>query len=201
MAQAENIVGNAAQSHPSNRWTEIHFSYQPTLTSEYCAIRELHARRFGIGLEFIFMSAAVVVFALIVVFAAVLLGENGWLALAKEGMGWWLLPGMLAAALPALQCGQVLVRRLTQPSSKEKLTFSINTREIAVRGETIRSYIPWSAVSSVLETREYYHVYSVSRLVFSISKKAMGRAACEQMTLLIGWIFEKRTNSLETVAG
>ena len=136
----EAVSRNAAtiQGAHSRRWTEIHFSYQPTFESDYRAVRELYARRWGMGLEFLFMCAAVVVFALIVVFAAVLLGERGWLAVAKEGMSWWLLPGILAAILPTIQAGQVLLRRWSHPSCCEKLTFSINSREISVKGQTIQ---------------------------------------------------------------
>jgi hypothetical protein len=200
MEQQQSIgLSKAAEQSRSKRWIEIHFSYLPTFTYEYCAMRELHAKRWGIGLEFLFMSAAVLVFALIVVFAAVLLGERGWLAVAKEGIGWWLLPGILASVLPALQGGQVFLRRLSSPSSREKLTFSINTREIAVRGETIRSYLPWEAVSKVSETSDFFHVYSASRLAYSISKKAMGPAACDEFRRLVYSLFGERAAAGESM--
>ena len=144
------------------------------------------------------MCAAVVIFVLIVVFAAVLLGEHGWLAVAREGIGWWLLPGILAAFLPGLQALHVLIRRWSNPNAREKLTFSINVREISVRGETVRSYIPWSAVSRVMETQEFFHVYSASRLVFSISKKATGPAACGELRQLVRSFVEKRSRVTRT---
>jgi hypothetical protein len=198
----EAVSRNAAtiQGAHSRRWTEIHFSYQPTFESDYRAVRELYARRWGMGLEFLFMCAAVVVFALIVVFAAVLLGERGWLAVAKEGMSWWLLPGILAAILPTIQAAQVLLRRWSHPSCCEKLTFSINSREISVKGQTIRSCIPWNAVSRVMETREFFHVYSASRLVYSISKKAMGPAACDELRQLVHAFFANRSDFGDAVA-
>jgi hypothetical protein len=82
-----------------------------TFAGQFHLIRQSYAQRFGHQLENILICGAVVAFVLNLIYAAGLFSTRGWLSVVQEDFAGWLLPGILAAALPAVQAIHVLFLR------------------------------------------------------------------------------------------